>query len=41
MNKRVTVSNQNGGKCPCASKMLGGSRRRQKKRGSRTRKMRR
>lgn len=43
MNKknRATRSRQSGGQCPCASKMFGGARRTQKKRGSRTRKMRR
>jgi hypothetical protein len=42
MNKKNrTTLRQRGGECPCASKMFGGARRTQKKRGSRTRKMRR
>jgi len=42
MNKKNRATlRQRGGECPCASKMFGGARRTQKKRGSRTRKMRR
>ena len=40
-SRKAKRSRQSGGECPCASKMFGGARRTQKKRGSRTRKMRR
>ena len=40
-NRKTKQSRQSGGQCPCASKMFGGARRTQKKRSSRTRKMRR
>ena len=40
-SRKTKRSRQSGGECPCASKMFGGARRTQKKRGSRTRKMRR
>jgi hypothetical protein len=39
-NRKNRKTRQNGGTCPCAGKMFGGTRRMHKKRGGKTRKMR-